>query len=59
MVDCVNNLTKHYEEMWSYAKQKGFEVSNSIRIIILKMINDPNFYTVSVCAIFLFFFPNF
>ena len=26
MVDCVNNLTKHYEEMWSYAKQKGFEV---------------------------------
>ena len=27
MVDCINNLTKHYEEMWSYAKQKGFEVS--------------------------------
>ena len=26
MVDCINNLTKHYEEMWSYAKQKGFEV---------------------------------
>ena len=27
MVDCINNLNKHYEEMWSYAKQKGFEVS--------------------------------
>ena len=26
MVDCINNLTKHYEEIWSYAKQKGFEV---------------------------------
>ena len=28
MVDCINNLTKHYEEMWSYAKQKGFEVNH-------------------------------
>ncbi len=27
IVDCINNKTKHYEEMWSYAKQKGFEVS--------------------------------
>ena len=27
MVDCINNLSKHYEEMWSYAKQKGFEVN--------------------------------
>lgn len=26
MVDCINHLTKHYEEMWSYAKQRGFEV---------------------------------
>ena len=26
LVDCINNLNKHYEEMWSYAKQKGFEV---------------------------------
>lgn len=26
MVDCINQLTNHYEEMWSYAKQRGFEV---------------------------------
>lgn len=26
MVDCINDKTEHYEEMWSYAKQKGFEV---------------------------------
>ena len=30
MVDCINNRTKHYEDMWSYAKQKGFEVRLSI-----------------------------
>ena len=26
MVDCINSKTSHYQEMWSYAKQKGFEV---------------------------------
>ena len=26
MVDCINSETSHYQEMWSYAKQKGFEV---------------------------------
>lgn len=26
IVDAVNAKTKHYEEMWSYAMQKGFEV---------------------------------
>jgi YLP motif-containing protein 1 len=26
IVDAVNSRTKHYEEMWSYAMQKGFEV---------------------------------
>ncbi|XP_059096221.1 YLP motif-containing protein 1-like isoform X2 [Tigriopus californicus] len=26
MVDCINDKTEHFEEMWSYAKQKGFEV---------------------------------
>ena len=26
MVDCINDKTSHYQEMWSYAKQRGFEV---------------------------------
>jgi YLP motif-containing protein 1 len=26
IVDCVNHQVKHFEEMWSYAKQKGFQV---------------------------------
>ena len=28
MVDCVNDKTSHYEEMWSFAKQRGFEVQS-------------------------------
>ena len=35
MVDCINNLTKHYEEMWSYAKQKGFEVRAQSRSCVI------------------------
>ncbi len=31
MVDCINNLNKHYEDIWSYAKQKGFEVFTTFR----------------------------
>ena len=26
IVDGINNKTKHYEDMWSYGKQRGFEV---------------------------------
>ena len=26
IVDSVNDKTDHFREMWSYAKQKGFEV---------------------------------
>ncbi len=26
IVDCVNDKTRHYEHMWSHAKQRGFEV---------------------------------
>jgi len=26
LVDCINDKTEHYQPMWSYAKQKGFEV---------------------------------
>jgi YLP motif-containing protein 1 len=26
IVDCVNHQVNHFEEMWSYAKQKGFQV---------------------------------
>ena len=31
MVDAVNDKNGYYEEMWSYAKQKGFEVSIKFR----------------------------
>ena len=27
LVDCINDKTDHYQPIWSYAKQKGFEVS--------------------------------
>ena len=27
LVDCINDKTDYYQPMWSYAKQKGFEVS--------------------------------
>ena len=27
LVDCINDKTEYYQPMWSYAKQKGFEVS--------------------------------
>ena len=29
MVDCINDKTSHYQEMWSYAKQRGFEVKHT------------------------------
>ena len=29
LVDCINDKTEHYQQMWSYAKQKGFEVSKT------------------------------
>ena len=29
LVDCINDKTEYYQPMWSYAKQKGFEVSSS------------------------------
>jgi hypothetical protein len=30
IVDCVNHQVKHFEEMWSYAKQKGFQVCHKV-----------------------------
>jgi YLP motif-containing protein 1 len=30
IVDCVNHQVKHFEEMWSYAKQKGFQVQYKV-----------------------------
>ena len=27
LVDCINDKTEYYQPMWSYAKQKGFEVN--------------------------------
>ena len=30
LVDCINDKTEHYRPMWSYAKQKGFEVKSHI-----------------------------
>lgn len=26
ILDCVNNKMSHFEELWNYAKQKGFQV---------------------------------
>jgi hypothetical protein len=33
IVDCVNHQVKHFEEMWSYAKQKGFQVLHHYRVL--------------------------
>ena len=46
MVDCINNLTKHYEEMWSYAKQKGFEVIFIVQIFSANLTTN-GFFSVN------------
>jgi YLP motif-containing protein 1 len=33
LVDSINDKTEHYQPMWSYAKQKGFEVRNVGRVL--------------------------
>ena len=37
IVDCINDKTRHYEEMWSYAKQKGFEVNSSDILLLIHL----------------------
>ena len=41
MVDCINSKTSHYQEMWSYAKQKGFEVL-SVFLCPLNLVLSPS-----------------
>ncbi len=38
IVDCINDKTKHYSEMWSYAKQRGFEVRTANRFSFYDLI---------------------
>lgn len=33
IVDGINDKTDHYQEMWSHAKQKGFEVLFYFRLL--------------------------
>jgi len=37
IVDCVNHQVKHFEEMWSYAKQKGFQVHHH-RVLCFRLV---------------------
>lgn len=35
IVDNVNDKVKHFEEMWSFAKQNGFQVINDNLVLII------------------------
>ena len=39
IIDAVNEKTKHYEDFWSYAKSKGFQVSIKPIKIFLVLFN--------------------
>lgn len=33
ILDCINDKTKHYSEMWSFAKQNGFQVTFYLKTV--------------------------
>jgi hypothetical protein len=43
IVDCVNHQVKHFEEMWSYAKQKGFQVP--YRVLCFRLVIGVCFFS--------------
>ncbi len=48
IVDCINDKTKHYSEMWSYAKQRGFEVRTANYLDHRFSFYDLNFFILLV-----------
>ena len=45
IMDAVNDKNKHFEEFWSYAKSKGFQVSDLV--IFVKMLVCSSYWGYS------------
>lgn len=49
ILDCINNKLEHYEEVSTFAKQKGFQVSHVIHYISsFKICNLKSIKTIEV-----------
>ena len=49
LVDCINDKTDYYQPMWSYAKQKGFEVSTLMFSIVVNNLFSYTYYII-ICV---------
>ena len=60
IVDSVNDKTDYYHEMWSYAKEKGFEVRFKCNITMLhKDVNLGKTQKMIQLSLFRYTLPNF
>ena len=49
LVDCINDKTDYYQPMWSYAKQKGFEVSTLMFSIVVNNLFSYHLLHYHLC----------